>query len=286
MTEAKPSEIVAEPNTPDPKESVFALLLQEFIDEKSEFGISLEGVDERGVATVRQKGMGSINVSLTDGTIDPRKMAPDSKIVVELTEKMKQTPIPTEAMSMVPVGVGGTIAPQIDQQLSVDDVVNYINPDATKSEAWMFLQYCRSMGLNPLARDVHLVVYSGEGGRKCNFIAGKESFAKRAEANSNFDGFKAGIIVRRDDGAFDYREGTFLVDGETLLGGWCEVYRRDRTQPFKAAVALKDYDTGKSVWRTKKATMIRKVAFVQAHREAFPGALGGMYDQAEMGEGF
>lgn len=281
MTEEKPSDSM----TPDPRESIYALLLQEFIDEKQEYGISLEGVDEKGIATIRQKGVGAITVSLNDGTVDPRKMAADSKIVVELTQKMKQTPIPTEAMSIVPANAGGAIAPQVDQQLSVDDVINYINPDATKSEAWMFLQYCRSMGLNPLARDVHLVVYNGEGGRKCNFIAGKESFAKRAEANPNFDGFKAGIIVKHDDGSLDYREGTFLVDGETLLGGWCEVYRKDRTQPFKAAVALKDYDTGKSVWRTKKATMIRKVAFVQSHREAFPGALGGMYDSAEMGEG-
>lgn len=279
MTKEKPSEEVIETPEPDVRESVYALLLQEFIDEKQEYGISLEGVDERGIATIRQKGLGSISVNLTDGTVDPRKMAPDSKIVVELTQKMTQTPIPTEAMSMV---TAGAISSQTDQQLSVDDVVNYINPDATKSEAWMFLQYCRSMGLNPLARDVHLVVYNGEGGRKCNFIAGKESFAKRAEANPNFDGFLAGIIVKRPDDSFDYREGTFLVDGEILVGGWCEVYRKDRTYPFKAAVSLNDYDSGKSVWRTKKATMIRKVAFVQAHREAFPGALGGMYDPSEM----
>ena len=31
------------------------------------------------------------------------------------------------------------------------------------------------------------------------------------------------------------------------------------------------------------ATMIRKVALVQALREAFPSELSGMYDQSEMG---
>ena len=33
---------------------------------------------------------------------------------------------------------------------------------------------------------------------------------------------------------------------------------------------LAEYDTGKSLWKGKKATMIRKVALVHALREAFP----------------
>ena len=163
-------------------------------------------------------------------------------------------------------------------------MINYINPKATKAEAWMFLKYCQSMGLNPLAKDVYLVVYDQGEERRCNFIAGKEAFAKRAETDQNYEGCVAGIIVKRPDSSLDYREGTFMIDDEVLVGGWCEVYRKDRTHPIKAAVALKDYDTGKNVWKSKKATMIRKVAYVQSHREAFPGKLGGMYDQTEIPE--
>ena len=69
---------------------------------------------------------------------------------------------------------------------------------------------------------------------------------------------------------------------EELLGGWAEVFRKDRDHPVRAEVALKDYDSGKDgPWRTHKATMIRKVPLVQAMREAFPSDLSGCYDSSE-----
>jgi hypothetical protein len=45
---------------------------------------------------------------------------------------------------------------------------------------------------------------------------------------------------------------------------------------------MTEYNTGKSSWAKIPATMIRKVALVQALREAFPSDLGGCYDSAEM----
>lgn len=265
----------------DTDDSVYALLLQEFIDENREYGVARVKVDRKtGIATIRQEGVGSVKVNLQTGEIDPGKLKPDAKLVVNLKAKMQQTPVPTEVVSIVPISVGDAVQPS---QLTVEDVINYINPKATKAEAWMFLQYCRSKGLNPLTREVHLAIFDGDKGRKCNFIAGKESFTTRAEANPYFDGMKAGIVVQNEAG-LDYREGTFLLEGETLLGGWAEVFRKDRTLPFKSAVTLKEYDAKQNVWVGKPATMIRKVALVQALREAFPGALGGMYDQSEIPE--
>jgi len=47
-------------------------------------------------------------------------------------------------------------------------------------------------------------------------------------------------------------------------------------------VKLAEYDTGKSLWKGKKATMIRKVALVHALREAFPSTFGALYDESEV----
>jgi hypothetical protein len=47
-------------------------------------------------------------------------------------------------------------------------------------------------------------------------------------------------------------------------------------------VKLSEYDTGKSLWNGKKATMIRKVALVHALREAFPSTFGALYDESEV----
>ncbi|MBR2088250.1 MAG: phage recombination protein Bet, partial [Oscillospiraceae bacterium] len=114
-------------------------------------------------------------------------------------------------------------------------------------------------------------------------IVGKGAFEKRAVRCQRFRGFEAGVIVRRQDGGIDWRTGTFLLPEEQLVGGWARVYVDGFDKPVEAAVSLKEYNTGKSVWAQKPATMIRKVAKVQALREAFPEDLAGMYEAEEYG---
>ncbi|MCQ5063252.1 recombinase RecT, partial [Faecalibacillus intestinalis] len=61
---------------------------------------------------------------------------------------------------------------------------------------------------------------------------------------------------------------------EELVGGWCEVYRKDR-EPERVEVSLDEYvckkkdGTVNAQWSGKPATMIRKVAVAQCLREAF-----------------
>lgn len=56
----------------------------------------------------------------------------------------------------------------------------------------------------------------------------------------------------------------------------------NRTRASYEEVKLSEYDTGKSLWNGKKATMIRKVALVHALREAFPSTFGALYDECEV----
>ena len=126
------------------------------------------------------------------------------------------------------------------------------------------------------------MIYEGQNGRQANFIAGKEYFTEKAEAHPQFDGFEAGVIVRRE-GNLERRQGTFWIPAEEqLVGGWATVHRKDRKTPACIEVPLADYDTKKNLWAKMPATMIRKVAIVQTLRESFPSAFGGMYDRAEM----
>ena len=71
--------------------------------------------------------------------------------------------------------------------------------------------------------------------------------------------------------------------GEQLIGGWASVYVDGWQEPSYAEVSLDEYDQGFALWKTKKATMIRKVAVSQALREAFPLDFGGLYEPEEMG---
>ena len=65
-------------------------------------------------------------------------------------------------------------------------------------------------------------------------------------------------------------EGSFMLKTDILLGGWAKVFVNGVNTPITMKVSIEEYHTYKSLWKGKPATMIRKVALVQALREAFP----------------
>ena len=107
----------------------------------------------------------------------------------------------------------------------------------------------------------------------------------------SYDGKENGIIVKKEDGTTEERAGCFYLTGETIVGGWCRVYRKDRAKAEYASVALhevigkKKDGTVNSTWSGKTATMVEKVAKVRALREAFIDELKGMYVSEEFGYG-
>lgn len=149
------------------------------------------------------------------------------------------------------------------------------NEQITQKEVVMFLNLCKYQHLNPFLKEAYIVKFRG---KPAQIITGKEAFMKRANANPNYDGFKAGIIVQHGD---DLKEiqGTVHLPSDKLIGGWCEVYRKDLAEPIKASVSVTEYDKHQSTWKVMPATMIRKTAMVSALREAFPETLGGMYTE-------
>lgn len=175
---------------------------------------------------------------------------------------------------------------KVDNDLTNENIRKYICPDATDQEIFMFLKLCEERHLNPFIKEAYLVKYNNS---PATLIVGKDAFTKKAEENPAFDGFEAGVVVMCEltgDSNSGYtteqRQGTLVNDNEKIIGGWAKVHRKDRKVPFFAEVSMKEYNTGMSSWKKIPATMIRKVALVQALREAFPSDLGGCYDSAEM----
>ena len=170
--------------------------------------------------------------------------------------------------------------------VSFGDVRNFICPQATDAECKIFLETCKQYHLNPFTKEAYLIHYDNKNADTASTIVlGKNCYMQMAERNPAFDGFEAGVIVLTADGQLLNREGSIVYDGdigETLLGGWAKVYRKDRTRASYEEVKLSEYDTGKSLWNGKKATMIRKVALVHALREAFPSTFGSLYDESEV----
>lgn len=143
-----------------------------------------------------------------------------------------------------------------------------------------FMHLCRVNQLNPFTGEVYLVAYEG----KAQMTISKEAYYKRAEAHPEYDGIESGIIVLRSGEVVEL-EGAFALPTDQVLGAWAKAYRKDRGRPTTAKVSLKEYNKGKSMWVSKPATMIVKVAKVQALREAFPTLVQGIYTEEELGGG-
>lgn len=166
--------------------------------------------------------------------------------------------------------------------VSFEDVRRFICAKATDAECKIFLETCRAYRLNPFTREAYLIHYDNKNDdTPCTIVLGKNCYLQMAERHPAYDGFEAGVIALNESGV-EYREGSIVYEDEELLGGWAKVYRKDRSRPNYEEVKLSEYNTGKSLWASKPATMIRKVALVHALREAFPSTYGLTYDESEI----
>lgn len=159
--------------------------------------------------------------------------------------------------------------------------------NVTDEEVVMFLSLCRYQHLNPFTREVYLIKYGDR--QAATMVVGKDVHLKRAKRHPEFAGLQAGIIIQGPDGGCYDREGTFYnPETEKLVGGWARVHIKGWDVQLYNSVNLAEY-VGKKAngevngqWASKPATMIRKVAIVQALREAFPEDTAGMYVQEEI----
>jgi phage recombination protein Bet len=184
--------------------------------------------------------------------------------------------------------------------LTPDTVRRYLvsgRGSVDEQEVMMFMALCKANSLNPFLRDAYLIKYSEK--QPAAMVVSKYAYAKRAERNPHYRGFTAGVVVIDHDGNMIYRPGAVVLPSEVLVGGWAEVVRDDRTVPVRCEVSLGEYIAMKPVyeggqrtnksepnemWKTKPATMIRKVALAHAWREAFPEDYAGLYSEEEMPE--
>ena len=133
---------------------------------------------------------------------------------------------------------------------------------ATESEFQMFLEFCKSTGLNPFKKEIWFI----KTGSGVQMMTGINGFLTIANNHPQFDG----MTVKIDE-----------QDGK-LVSATCTVYRKDRKYPSEATVYYSEYAKNSPIWRTMPRMMLQKVAKSVALREAFPQELNGMYTQEEM----
>lgn len=166
--------------------------------------------------------------------------------------------------------------------LTFGTVKNYLvrgNEEVTDQEVVLFMNWCKYNLLNPWTNEAYIIKYDKT--KPAQNVTGKEAYMKRAEEHEQFDGFKAGLIIARNNEVIEV-EGSFTIKDDVILGGWAEVYRKDKKHPYTVKVNYDEYNKNQATWKQMPRTMIRKVALVQALREAFPNNLGSLYVEEEI----
>ena len=177
----------------------------------------------------------------------------------------------------------------IQVELDADTVIKYCargNGNITPQEVALFLRTCQAKRLDPMENgEVYLIKYDNT--KPAQIVVGKHAYLRRADRNPEYRGKKSGIVIVRD-GKVIQKDGCCLykVLNETLIGGWCRVYRRragaEVDEEFYREVALEEYSSGQANWKVKPATMIEKVAVSQCLRDAFPNDYECLYSEDEM----
>lgn len=190
-----------------------------------------------------------------------------------------------EGIVMSEEGIVKVDTPTGEFSLSPSIIQNYLvrgGGRVTKQETIMFLSLCKYNKVNPFLNEAYLIKF---GSQPAQIVIGKEAFLKRANENPNYRGFKAGVIVKRGD-TYHEQEGSFVGEDDILVGGWAEIHTENRI-PLKHSVTLSEHigkkkdGTINSMWSSKPAMMIRKVALCQALREALPNSYQAMYSEEE-----
>jgi phage recombination protein Bet len=173
-----------------------------------------------------------------------------------------------------------TLSPQIVRRFLVNGQGN-----VSDQEVMMFMALCKYQRLNPFLREAYLIKY---GNSPASVVVGKEAYLKRARSIKECRGYSAGVICMHEETGEIKRTLGICPSGWKLVGGWAKVIVEGWDEPLEVEVSLDEY-IGRTrdgrvtpMWNDKPGTMIRKVALVQALREAFPAELGGMYSQEEI----
>lgn len=167
--------------------------------------------------------------------------------------------------------------------ITSEDVRMHICPQANAKEVAYFMELCRAQRLNPFLNEAYLVKFQG---KPAQIMVAHKALVKRAEAHPQYDGMEHGVVIIDANGQRVERPGGAYYKelGETLIGGWAKVYRKDRRMAIYAERSLKSMDKGQANWKSMPDVMIDKCAQAAALREAFPDELRGMYAQEEMGQ--
>jgi phage recombination protein Bet len=171
-----------------------------------------------------------------------------------------------------------------DNEQVLNDIRAVCPAQLTKAEFTTFINTCRSMNLNPFTKEIYCLK---NGTAAMQIIVARDGYRKVAQREAEYDYHQTDAVYSNDKFRVYHGEVEHeydLTDRGCIIGAYCTVKRRSSSKSMYAYVELKEYDLKRSLWTTKPATMIKKVAEAHALRMAFQDVFIGTYDKDELPE--
>lgn len=168
---------------------------------------------------------------------------------------------------------------------NLSEIKQIFAPKLTDSEFKIFVEMGKITNLNPFLKEIWAVKY----GDNAQIFIGRDGYRKSAQKNPNYDYHHVDAVYSNDNFHYDMIKGevthtyNFKERGK-LVGAYAYLKKHNASRPTYVFVDLNEYDTGKSLWVTKKATMIKKVAEAQVFRMGFQELFAGTYSPEEYDE--
>lgn len=152
-------------------------------------------------------------------------------------------------------------------------------PNCTWDEFKVLLYQAVKYHLDPLTHEIWAVKYSDKPDATASIFAGFAGILRKAAETGRMDGFETDTKWSGKDGSV--ADGSH--EGDMPLWVDATVYRKEWAHPVKFRAYLRTFrrytKSGEPTqnWRNMPEIMLRKCALVNALRQAFPEALGGLY---------
>lgn len=147
---------------------------------------------------------------------------------------------------------------------------NTVAKNTTISELAYFLTVCKSIGLNPINKEVWC--YKDGKGNLIVFT-GRDGFLKKAQESPKYYGLRSCEVRENDIFRIDIPNAKIIHEFSTedrgnIIGAYAIAFVKDKESTIEW-VSFKDYDKGQSTWKQFGADMIKKVAECHALKKAF-----------------
>ncbi len=190
---------------------------------------------------------------------------------------------------------------------AITEIKKIYGKDLSEGEFTTLCQIGQATGLNPFLREIWAVKY---GNAPASIFIGRDGYRKAAQRDPEYDYHLLDAVYQNDE--FKIEDGEVkhaysVKDRGELVGAYCTVKRRSATKPIFTFIDFKEYylgnkdeegkvkkrydkfqkkyvDMGATLWDSKPATMVKKVAEAQGLRMAFQSMFAGTYAEDEQWE--